>query len=94
VSGAPARATVHYTGRVQGVGFRWRVRATAEGHSVTGYVANLRDGRVLLVAEGSRDAVVGFLDAVADRLSAHVADAALAWSDATGEFDAFEIRRA
>lgn len=88
------RATVRYSGRVQGVGFRWRVRATAEAHDVTGFVANLRDGRVLLVAEGGPEDVRVFLDAVADRVAAHVAETAVAWGAATGEFDAFDIRRA
>lgn len=88
------RATVHYGGHVQGVGFRWRVRAAAEGHAVTGFVANLRDGRVLLVAEGEPGDVVAFLDDVASRLAAHIREVAVEWSAATGELAGFDIRRA
>ena len=87
------RATVHYSGRVQGVGFRWRVRTAAEAHRVTGFVANLRDGRVLLVAEGERDEIERFLGEVRERLADHVADAAVAWGAATGEFGDFDVRR-
>ena len=46
------RRKVHFRGRVQGVGFRYTVRGVASGFAVTGYVKNLPDGRVLVVAEG------------------------------------------
>lgn len=45
---------VFYTGRVQGVGFRYTVRQTASGYEVSGWVKNLPDGRVELLAV-SRD---------------------------------------
>ena len=43
---------VVYSGRVQGVGFRFRIRLLSERFSVSGYVKNLPDGRVELVAQG------------------------------------------
>jgi acylphosphatase len=43
-------------GRVQGVGFRWWTRSRALELGLTGYAANRPDGRVLVVAQGSRDA--------------------------------------
>ena len=46
------RRTIHYRGRVQGVGFRATVADLARGRAVTGTVRNLPDGRVELVAEG------------------------------------------
>ena len=46
------RAHVFYSGRVQGVGFRYSTREVACGYEVTGRVRNLPDGRVELVAEG------------------------------------------
>lgn len=47
--------TVRYlvSGRVQGVGFRWFVRQTAEEAGLTGYARNLRDGRVEVVGQGN-----------------------------------------
>jgi len=47
-------AWVH--GRVQGVGFRWWTRSRALELGLTGYAANQPDGRVLVVAQGSREA--------------------------------------
>ena len=58
------RLHVYYQGRVQGVGFRWIVREVATGFDVTGWVRNLSDGRVELVAEGKRPELEAFQDAV------------------------------
>ncbi|NDU77769.1 acylphosphatase [Actinomadura sp. DSM 109109] len=50
------RLTAWVRGRVQGVGFRWWVRARALELGLAGSAANLRDGRVEVVAEGPRAA--------------------------------------
>lgn len=60
---------VLYTGQVQGVGFRYTARGLARGYPVTGYVRNLPDGSVELVAEGEGVAVEEFLAAVAERMA-------------------------
>jgi acylphosphatase len=46
------RARVLVAGDVQGVGFRWSTRAEAAGLGLSGWVRNLRDGRVEAVFEG------------------------------------------
>src|SRR5207249_8898651 len=51
------RAHVFYAGRVQGVGFRYTAREVACGYEVTGFVRNLPDGRVEMVAEGEEEEV-------------------------------------
>jgi acylphosphatase len=87
------RATVFYTGRVQGVGFRYTTREIACGYELTGYVRNVYDGRVELVAEGAEEEVTAFLEAVqASQLGSHIRHADVIWGDATGEFRSFEIR--
>ena len=55
--GPPAnlRLTAWVSGRVQGVGFRWWVRARALELGLTGFAENLEDGRVKVVAEGPED---------------------------------------
>jgi acylphosphatase len=86
------RCEVHYSGRVQGVGFRYTVRHLAGGFRVTGFVRNLPDGRVQLVAEGPRAEMNRFLAAIGDEMSSHIRDAAKDVRPATGEFQAFEVR--
>lgn len=63
------RQSVHFSGRVQGVGFRYSTLQTAKEYAVSGFVRNLDDGRVLLVAEGEQTEVQAFCDTVAERLS-------------------------
>jgi acylphosphatase len=48
------RIQVLYSGRVQGVGFRYQTKRQATGFEVSGTVRNLLDGRVELIAEGER----------------------------------------
>jgi acylphosphatase len=63
------------------------------GYEVTGYVRNLADGRVELVAEGEEEEARGFLEAMrASQLGSHVRGADVTWAAATGEFNRFEIR--
>jgi acylphosphatase len=50
------RLTVWVHGRVQGVGFRWWARAKALELGLSGWAANLDDGRVEVVAEGPQEA--------------------------------------
>jgi len=71
---------VLYTGRVQGVGFRYTAQGLAAGRAVAGHVRNLPTGEVELVAEGEAAAVDAFLADVAGRMAgcidhADVADA-------------------
>lgn len=68
------RRRVHYSGRVQGVGFRYTSRHLARGCDVVGYVRNLSDGRVELVVEGEPATVDSFLDAVARELGDKIHD--------------------
>ena len=60
----PVRLTAWVHGRVQGVGFRWWVRSRALELGLTGWAANLEDGRVEVVAEGPRSSVQALLDAL------------------------------
>ncbi|OBG59234.1 MULTISPECIES: acylphosphatase [unclassified Mycobacterium] len=50
------RLTAWVHGKVQGVGFRWWTRSRALELGLTGYAANQADGRVLVVAQGPREA--------------------------------------
>lgn len=68
---------VYYSGRVQGVGFRFTARHVARRFEVGGSVRNLPDGRVELVAEGVREEIDAFLQAVQDALGRYIRDVAV-----------------
>jgi acylphosphatase len=59
---AEVRLTAWVHGQVQGVGFRWWTRSRALELGLTGYAANKPDGRVQVVAQGSRQACRQLLD--------------------------------
>lgn len=63
---------VHYAGHVQGVGFRATAAWLAQKYPVTGWVKNLDDGRVQLLAEGPESAVRAFLADVRARFHGHI----------------------
>lgn len=64
---------VYYSGHVQGVGFRATAVTIARGHpEVRGWVRNLPDGRVELLADGPEEAVAAFLAEVRDRMAGHI----------------------
>jgi acylphosphatase len=58
------RLTAWVRGRVQGVGFRWWTRSRALELGLTGWALNLDDGRVEVVAEGTRSACEALLAAL------------------------------
>jgi len=80
------RCVVYFSGRVQGVGFRFTAERIAAGHDVSGYVQNLPDGRVRLVAEGEAAAVDGFVRDVQTRMAGFVRRTVVDKDEATGEF--------
>ncbi|MFH1417528.1 MAG: acylphosphatase [Planctomycetota bacterium] len=86
------RRTVLFAGRVQGVGFRYTTCRIAADYDVTGYIRNLPDGRVEMLAEGESDEVDRFVGAVSAEMSSNIQEAQKANSAATGEFDRFDVR--
>jgi acylphosphatase len=92
------RYTVHFSGHVQGVGFRYTARDIAGNHDLAGYVQNLHDGRVLLVIEGEAEHLEAYLESLTRQMGRFVGSRTLDRSPATGEFglpgiDGLEIRR-
>jgi acylphosphatase len=87
------RAHVFYSGRVQGVGFRYSAREVACGYELTGCARNLHDGRVELIVEGEEEEVKAFLDAIqASHLGGYIRSTDVRWADDAKEFNGFEIR--
>lgn len=85
---------VFFTGRVQGVGFRYACKTTALGFAITGTVKNLPDGRVELVAEGAKTELEEFLQAIRDsEVGRFIKQEKIVWSEPHGGFRGFEIVR-
>ena len=89
---AQEQREVYYSGRVQGVGFRYTVRSIASRFAVTGFVRNLVDGRVELVAEGPPDQIRRFAKAIEQEMGHYIAATQEKTKPATGRFSRFEIR--
>lgn len=79
-------------GRVQGVGFRQFVRISASS-DVIGWVRNLSNGNVEVLAEAERVELYALVNALrTGPLGSNVTDVEIVWGEATGEFTGFEIR--
>jgi acylphosphatase len=83
---------VHYSGKVQGVGFRATVADIARDHPVTGWVKNLDDGRVQLLVEGKEEDVKKFLGAVRAYWKKNIEKEEVEEKKPTGEYKGFSIR--
>ena len=87
------RRTVLFSGEVQGVGFRATTCRLVAGRAITGYVRNLPDGSVELVAEGGRDQVDALVCELKDCYGDMIHEAASTTTPPTGEYVSFGIRR-
>ncbi|HEY5457555.1 MAG TPA: acylphosphatase [Acidothermaceae bacterium] len=85
VGSEPVRLTAWIRGRVQGVGMRWWVRSRALELGLVGTATNLDDGRVGVVAEGSREACEALLAALrSEGTPGHVTGVTQRWDSARG----------
>ena len=83
---------VMYSGRVQGVGFRYTVKSVANGFELTGTVRNLVDGRVELICEGGKDELEAFRRAIRESGLEHfIQQEDVSWAESTNEFRGFQI---
>jgi acylphosphatase len=89
-AGIEARRVL-YSGRVQGVGFRYTARRIAQQHAVSGFVRNLDDGRVELVAEGTPSEIDGLLKQIAEAMTGYIRDVRIEAIAATGKYDSFDV---
>jgi acylphosphatase len=87
-----SRVHVFVSGRVQGVAYRYFVERRASEIPVTGWVRNLRDGRVEIMAEGEKADLESFLGFLRQGpRMANVDDLGILWEDYRGEYEDFRI---
>ena len=88
----PQRREISYSGRVQGVGFRYTTYRIAQEFAVAGYVKNLPDGRVELVVEGPPQEIQAMLDIVRAKMGRYIREVHETRSPASGGFSGFDVR--
>ncbi|HQF13102.1 MAG TPA: acylphosphatase [Thermogutta sp.] len=83
---------VYFSGMVQGVGFRYTAQRIASRYQVTGYVRNLPDGRVHLVAEGDPRELDQFIAEICQQMEGYIKSVDTRRLPATGQFARFFIK--
>jgi len=90
---------LYYSGKVQGIGFRYTVAEIANQQKICGWVKNLDDSRVEVLAEAEEDTLNNFLNLVNQHFSRYINDVNVEWLPAclqagrqSGEFCDFQIK--
>ncbi len=87
------RIHVIYSGKVQGVGFRYTARSIASQLGLNGWARNLRDKGVEVVCEGEEKKLKAFLDSIIEEFpKRYISNAEVNWEKPTNELNGFEIR--
>jgi len=86
------RLHVYYEGSVQGVGFRFTVERIASELNIVGWVKNLPDGKVELIAEGQENNLSELLTQIKDNTPGYISRDIIDWQGYKGEFKDFVIR--
>ena len=88
---ADEQRIVHFSGTVQGVGFRYTTVRVARGYDVTGTVRNVPDGQVECVVEGESAEIDAFLADVGERMSGYVRNRTEQKAPPSGRFPDFTV---
>ena len=87
-----ARAHIFVSGWVQGVFFRDNTQKWASSLSLTGWVRNLKDGQVEVMAEGEKEHIEDLIGKLREGPSlARVENVEVEWEDYKGEFSDFKV---
>jgi len=87
-----SRAHIFVSGRVQGVFFRSSTKKKAQSLGVKGFVKNLSDGRVEIMAEAEKEKIEQLINWAKEGSSAaKVEDVKIEWEEYKGKFDNFKI---
>ena len=87
------RAILFFSGRVQGVGFRFTTNEIAKNFAVKGTVENCLDGRVKIVVEAESREIDCFIEAVRTSMSGRIKQMERYESEPSYEFENFSVRR-
>jgi len=82
---------IFYSGKVQGIGFRYTVADIANQQKVCGWIKNLIDSRVEVVAIADEDTLNNFLKSVKEHFSHYIVDCNIEWLPVSRKFSDFQI---
>ncbi len=85
-------AHISFSGRVQGVGFRWTCRSIASRYNIKGWVKNLSDGRVELLLQADPKKIAAFLEDLREEFKGYILGEETQWSKPDKDYRDFEIR--
>lgn len=83
---------IFYSGSVQGVGFRFTAVSLADKLQIKGWVRNLADGRVEIVAQGKESILKDYISIINGNFQNCISNQDVSWSDITDTFENFKIK--
>ena len=86
-----ARAHIFYSGAVQGIGFRYTTQRYAMDLGLTGWVRNLKDGRVEIIAEGSKELIAKFLSGLDKHFEGYITNKDIHYEEALPRHKDFSV---
>ncbi len=84
---------ISFSGRVQGVGFRFTAHRIASEYGITGYVKNLPGGTVEMRAQGTEKQIQSCIDSIKENFGANIQETRLTEVDFDPAYDNFRITR-
>ena len=85
------QAHILYSGMVQGVGFRYTTQRIAKSLGLQGWVKNLPDGGVEILAQGPKEAIENMIKELGSHFGSYIREKNISFSKPQGQFKDFQV---